>query len=283
MRCPQCGNDIQRNQFVCVVCGTQLIVESIERRIPYFKRHEERWRKPMKMMERFKLVLLNPSKAIWDITHRPSGQAFGFLFFINALLFGLVGVVILAKIDISSVIGIGGKLMSDLPGYHALFYLGAYAVFFVIGMIYLLILWLFIVIAHTYGAKLGLNIVTRGKKQAGVIYWMFLPSLFATGLYVGILAIGLPPVKASGSLLGVSPAIIAAVEELFANGKDAFMAADIAQVVVYFGYMSILMSFVFRELYDKSTQRALVTSIITGLICMGVFIMTRSSLAIGIF
>jgi hypothetical protein len=245
-------------------------VEPIEERISYFKRHEERWRKPMKMMERFKLVLINPSKAVWDITHRPSGNAFGFLFFMNSLLFGLVGVVFVGKINLP-------------PGYNqpmdtALFYLGAYVTFVVIGMIYFLFLWLLLVLAHTYGAKFGLNIITKGKKLGGVIYWMFLPSIFATGLYVAILAIGLPIV----TVKNVS-AITDAVILLFNRGTSVFIAADIVQIVVYFGYMSILFSFVFRELFDKSTQNSLITSVITGLVCMGIFIMTRSTLAIGIF
>jgi hypothetical protein len=261
-------------------------VEPIEKTIPYFKRHEERWRKPMKMMERFKLVLVNPSKAIWDVTHHPSANAFGFLFIMNSLLYGLVGVVLLGKLDLTNVtIGYTSITSMNYFGYYTLFYLGAYAMFFVIGMLYFLFLWSFMVLAHTYGAKIGMNVITKGKKQSGVIYWMFLPSIFATGLYVGILAIGLPTIKgASGELTNPgSLNIFNFIMDLFVNGSGAFLAADIAQIVVYFGYMSILMAFVFRELYDKSTQRSLITSIITGLICMGVFIMTRSSLAIGIF
>lgn len=224
----------------------------------------------MKMMERFKLVLINPSKAVWDITHRPSASAFGFLFFMNALLFGLVGVVFVGKINLPPGL--------NQPGYIALFSLGAYASFVVIGMIYFLFFWLLLVMAHTYGAKYGLNIITKGKKLGGVIYWMFLPSIFATGLYVAILAIGLPTVNAD-----TVPDITGAIIFLFNSSISVFVAADIVQIVFYFGYMSILFSFVFRELFDKSTQKSLITSIITGLVCMGIFIMTRSTLAFGIF
>jgi len=274
---------------MCHVCNTVLIVEPLERRLPFLQRHEEKWRKPMPMFERFKWILLDPSKAIWDVVHKPTGDGGIFTFFMNVLLFGLVGVVLFNKLDMSQVlVGFGGTPpvplhYTDLPLTMALHGLGMYVMFVVIGMLYFGILWGFLSIAHGISSKYTLNIVPKWREQSAVMAWPFFPSLFATGLYVAVLAIGLPT-RSLGAIdmtgtNALPPEAIAAIGELFfsARSLSAWIVADVVQIAFYFGYLSILIAIAYRELYDKSTTKALISAIIVGIIGAFVYVLTRSS------
>ncbi|HME51556.1 MAG TPA: hypothetical protein VKM55_05020 [Candidatus Lokiarchaeia archaeon] len=284
MRCPRCGNDILATQYTCHVCNTVLIVEFLETKIPLFRRHEERWHKPMTMLQRFKWIILNPSKAMWDIVHKPKSEGGVFLFFINALLFGLVGVVLYNKIDFSGV-SIYGFPYSSLPQIQWLAGLSIYFAFVAYGIVYFLILWGFLLLAHTIAAKYILNINPRYGQQLGVMNWAFLPALVVTGVYILVLDFGLPTVSLGTmnlSNIGSIPiAIYSQVLSLYFSPRSlpTWIAADIVQIVYYFGYLSLLLAIAFREMYDKSTTKALISAIIAGIICATIFVLTRSSFA----
>ena len=285
MRCPKCGNDILTSQFTCNVCNTVLIVEPLESKIGFFRRHEERWHKPMTMLQRFKWILVNPSKAIWDIVHKPKGSGGVFLFFMNALLFGLVGVVLYNKLDMSSV-SILGRPYSTLVQYQWLAGLSLYFAFVVYGILYFLILWGLLLGTHTLVARYVLNITPRYGQQPGVMNWMFFPTLVATGVYIVVLALGLPTVKIPAmnlqSTSSVSAAIYSQVFSLFfsSRSRPVWIAVDVIQIVYYFGYLSLLFAIAFREMYDKSTTKSLIAALISGAICGTVFVLTRSSFGI---
>ncbi len=270
MRCARCGNDVVSTQFSCHVCNAVLIVETLERHVGFLARHEERWRKPMKFWERVKWLLIRPSRAMWDIAHKPNDDGGAFAFLTNILLFGLVGVVLFNKAGAQSLYSTWNPLLF-LHG------LAMYAMFVVIGLIYFIILWGFITLAHTIAAKYALNYTFRYPEHWRVLYWALVPSIFCTGLYVAILAIGLPQLPGSTDPVAISTAASA----LFftARSQPVWIAADIVQIAFYFGYLTILMAIAFREFYDKSTTRALVSAIITSVIGAAVFVLTRSSFA----
>ncbi|MHA1698990.1 MAG: hypothetical protein ACTSWN_09150 [Promethearchaeota archaeon] len=304
MRCPYCGNRVQKNQYTCVVCGRQLIVEKIENLIPYFKRHEEKWRKPFNMFERFKLILINPGKAFWDISHKPSLSAGWFMFFMNSLLFGLVGIILAAKIDTRN-LEFAGTYYNTLFYYSQAFnYLEMYIMFFIIGMINYAFLWSFYSLLQTIMAKIIMNITPKWREQNEIFCWAYFPSLFATAGYLIVLAIGLPELILPAA--DISPGywtsigwyynnyyyseanqldlelMSTAIAYYFQDNKNVFMVADMIQIVVYFGYISLLFSIAIREYYGTSTLKALINCLIVGLVCAGIYIYTRSSFPIGI-
>jgi hypothetical protein len=263
------------------VCGTALIKDVLET-VPYFRRHEEKWRKPMGMWERFKCIIMDPPRAAWDIVHKPTQGGGAFVFFMNSFLYGLVGVVLFDKLDLSAT--------SLSPDYISLAGLGIYLSFVVIGIIYTAILWGLILLAQTIAQKYVANVIPKWDKQGPVLTWMFFPSLLATGLYVVILAIGLPRVtltaaEVSGSLYSN---LITAIGSLFINsGTGSVLAtwavADSITIAFYFGYLSVLLAIAYREFYDVSTLRSLVATVIAGIICAVIFVYTRSTFMAGVF
>ncbi|MBN2150843.1 MAG: hypothetical protein JW839_05345 [Candidatus Lokiarchaeota archaeon] len=267
MRCPTCGNDITSTQYSCHVCNAVLVVEALERHVGFLARHEERWRKPMKFWERVKWMLVRPSRAMWDIVHKPTDDGGAFALFGNMLLFGLVGVVLFNK----------SGAPAFYPSFTALFMhgLAMYAMFAAIGFLYFVILWGLIIIVQTIAVKYALNIAPRWGTQLPVMYWAFVPALLCTGLYVAILALGLPQLSGATTI----DAIAAASIDLFFNSRSlpVWIAADVVQIAFYFGYLSILLAIAYREYYDKSTTRALVATIVTSVIGAVVFVMTRST------
>ena len=250
------------------MCNAVLIVEELERHVGFLARHEERWRKPMKFWERVKWMFIRPSRAMWDIVHKPTDDGGAFALFGNMALFGLVGVVLFNKA------GAQALYSSSIP-LLLLHGLALYAMFFALGFIYFVILWGFIIIAQTLAAKYALNITPRWGPQLRVIYWNFVPALLCTGLYVAILAIGLPQLAGSTNI----DAISAAAGALFftARSQPVWIAAEVVQIAFYFGYLPVLLAISYREYYDKSTTRALITAIITGVIGAIIFVMTRST------
>jgi hypothetical protein len=246
------------------VCSSVLIVEALERHVGFLARYEERWRKPMKFWERVKWLFIRPSRAMWDIVHKPNDDGGAFAFFTNILLFGLVGLVLFNKAGAAGLY----PALSPLLFLHGL---AMYAMFVVIGLVYFIILWGFLIFAHTIAAKYALNINPRWMAQQRVMYWTFVPAMFCTGLYVAILAIGLPQLpKATDP--GV---LIAAAGSLFST--PVWIVADVVQIAFYFGYLTILLAIAYREYYDKSTTRALISAFITSIIGAAVFVLTRSS------
>ncbi len=270
IRCPTCGNDISSTQYSCHVCNAVLIVEGLEQRVGFLARHEERWRKPMKFWARVKWMLIRPSHAMWDIVHKPSDDGGAFALFGNILLFGLVGVVLFNKAG-------GQALYSTSIPLLLMHGLAMYAMFAALGFIYFVMLWGLIIIAQTIAAKYALNVAPRWGPQLRVMYWTFVPAFFCTGVYVAIIAIGLPQITGATDLAGV----VAAAGNLFftARSLPVWIAADVVQIAFYFGYMSILLAIAYREYYDKSTTRALVSTIITSVIGAVVFVLTRSTFA----
>ena len=268
-----------------------MITETIEDTIPFFQRHQEKWRKPLGFGTRLKLVLTNPGKVMWDLTHKPSAGGGTFIFFMNCLIFGLVGLVLFAKMDTTN-LKLGLDPYSNFPGYQTLHAFSIYLLFVLNGIIFFGMLYLFIIIAQTIGAKYVLNIIPKWKKQGNVLTWAFFPSIIATGVYVAILAIGLPisdplpPIDILGDFTMYDPLANESVyQSLFTSGQAliTWQIAEVVQISFYFGYLSLLLAIGYREYYDKSTTKALVSTLLTGGICAVIYVFTRSVFPIPIF
>jgi hypothetical protein len=185
-----------------------------------------------------------------------------------------------------SAISVAGRPYSSLVSYQWLAGLSLYFAFVVYGIIYFLILWGLLVGTHTLVARFVLNITPRYGQQPGVMNWMFFPTVVATGVYIVVLALGLPtvhlPAMNLASTSSVSTAIYTQVFSLFfsSQSKTVWIAVDVIQIAYYFGYLSLLFAIAFREMYDKSTTKALIAAIISGVICGTVFVLTRSSFGV---
>ncbi len=293
MRCPRCGNDVTQFQFECHVCGTILNIEPIEVSVPrLFRRHEERWKKPLTMKERFKYVLTDPPRAFWDIVHKPNANGVLLTFFVNVLIFGLTGVVLLAKLNLQNVTFSGQPYSTEYSAYLLLSGVALYFAFVLIGILYFGMLWALIIISHTITTQLIANILPKWRTQSNVLLWAFFPSIFATIASVIILLVGLPMVTLIPLELatpGAPPEILVEqIDGLFFflysdRARIPWMVSDIVQIAVYCGYSAILSTIGFRQLYEKSTTRVLAAIIVSSVICAAIFIYTRSSFPIGIF
>ena len=91
MRCPKCGNDVNKNDYVCIYCSTRLREESIGK-IPFFRRIEKKWETPETGFKRLINVIVKPSKAFWDMTHYRKKIGSSKVLFLTAVLFGLMGI-----------------------------------------------------------------------------------------------------------------------------------------------------------------------------------------------
>ncbi|MHA1793022.1 MAG: hypothetical protein ACTSVI_10290 [Promethearchaeota archaeon] len=223
----------------------------------------------MGLIERFRLILINPAKAFWDIVHKPSGKGGGIIFLWNILIYGLVGVALTGKLNFT---------YSPSLALVALIGFANYLIFMVYGVIYFGMMWMFIIFAHTIGARFMLNVSPKMGKQTGVMYWAFFPSIFSTAIYVLIIAIGIVPVDIPSPSYNLATQL----PNFLWNNRVTFMVADIFQIAFYFGYLSILLTFAYRELYNASTLKAFISTVITGIACAVIFIYTRSTFPIGV-
>jgi len=245
-----------------------LIIEGLEKRVDFLARHEERWKKPAKFWERVKWMLIRPSHAMWDIVHKPNDAGGAFAVFSNMLIFGLVGVVLFNKAGAASLYSSSDPLLF-LHG------LGMYAMFVAVGFVYFVILWGFIILAQTIAAKFILNITPRWGPQLRVMYWTLVPALLCTGVHVLILAVGLPQLPGATDV----STLVAQATGLFFSGRSlpVWIAADVVQIVFYFGYLTLLFAIAVREYYDKSTVKALFSAIIASVIGAVIFVTTRAT------
>ncbi|MHA1996790.1 MAG: hypothetical protein ACTSU9_01655 [Promethearchaeota archaeon] len=197
-------------------------------------------------------MIINPGRAFWDISHKPDKPKGGALiFFASAALYGLTGNILCNKVVVTA-----------SPTMH----LSMFVIYFVFGLLFLGMIWGFTIVAQTVMAKYTLNIIPDWMEQGKVISWAFFPSLIGIGIYLLILMVGIPAGVADLGLY-----------------RGTFMAGDVVLMIFYFGYVTVLMAIGFREFYDKSTTKALVGTIIMGVIFATVFVTTRGSFGVNFF
>ncbi|MBD3351493.1 MAG: hypothetical protein GF364_08395 [Candidatus Lokiarchaeota archaeon] len=167
MRCPKCGNDVSKDDYVCVYCEARLREERIES-IKLFRRIDEKWTKPLSKFRRMLLVIANPSRAFWDITHYREKVGGGLVYLVWCLSFGLIGSSIYAHVDLSPTVGTGSVYAGLIAfGINFLQSMSMFMLFFLFGLIYYgLFIWLGNKL-FKWGANYSINLSDQLKLRYG--------------------------------------------------------------------------------------------------------------------
>ncbi|MHA1821089.1 MAG: TFIIB-type zinc ribbon-containing protein [Promethearchaeota archaeon] len=163
MRCPKCGNDVRKEDYVCPFCNAILREDPIER-IKIFKRVDEKWIEPDKISRRMINVIINPARAFWDMTHFRKKLGAWRVPVLTALAFGLMGLAVNAHVKVSNWYGMPITFANS----YILFFngLAIFLAFFLFGLIYFWLLYLVSLKLFSVGANYSVNL----SKQIEVIY-----------------------------------------------------------------------------------------------------------------
>jgi hypothetical protein len=290
MRCPKCGNEVNKEDFVCIYCNARLREEKIEK-LKYFRRiTDEKWVSPIKGWRRFYLVFTNPSRAFWDIIHyREKIGSWFKVFFLTAVIYGLYGLAIFVHLRTGPIIGqFYMKLLNGLT---------AYLTFLFFGIVYYFLLYVISIQLYSIGANFSIGFKTQLKlrygkrkekkedelktttmkeaegiystalpthltaqksKKMAIMMWGFAPMLLAHAVSAILLFIALPGVDATGT---IGPSTF----EPLAN---SFIWSIIywIQAIMLIGWVPITMSIALRELVNASTVRVYISCLIVSII-----------------
>ena len=152
MRCVKCGNEVNKEDFVCIYCSARLREEKIEK-IPYFRRlTDEKWNTPIKGWKRFYLVFRNPSRAFWDIVHYRENVGSWFkVYFLSAIIYGFFGLAIFVHTRTPGVLFLT----------RILYGISAYLIFFLFGLVYFFFLYELSIRLFMIGANYSINLKTQ--------------------------------------------------------------------------------------------------------------------------
>lgn len=282
-RCPRCGNSPPKDSHVCTFCGKRLKTERIENFF-IFQRYEEEWDAPLGFFTRLYLLIVNPSKAFWDINHKRDSSPGWIILLLNALIYGLFGLAIFSHFQIPFI----------LFGYEMV----AFLVFFMFGFVYYLILYRFLYYLFKTGANYSIGFGDRMKerfgskaeeaekeiaKQADVsvfsIYksgvllqkqaahkFKMLLCAFTPFLITGLIKVLIVLVVLPTSPIGIPQSGIpeAFFDTVFQS--QSWMILDIIDSIVLIGWIPITMTIGIRELANSSTFRVYISSLIIGTI-----------------
>lgn len=297
MRCVKCGNEVNKEDFVCIYCNARLREEKIEK-IPYFRRiTDEKWTTPIKGWRRFYMVFRNPSRAFWDIVHyREKIGSWFKVYFLSALVYGLFGIAIFAHVRAG--LGIVAWMLGALS---------AFMLFFLIGIVYFFLVYVISIQFYSIGANYSINLKSQlnlryGKrnekkeedeqeksttmleaegiyptalpkhltaqksKKIAIMMWGFAPLLLALAASAILLLVALPPVN------GTDPVSFQVVTKSVIWG-----ITDWIQVIVLIGWVPITMSIALREMVNASTFRVYISCLIVSILVAAVVYIFRPS------
>ena len=286
MRCVKCGNEVNKEDFVCIYCNARLREEKIEK-LSYFKRvTDEKWTTPIKGWNRFYQVFRNPSRAFWDIVHYRKNIGSWFkVYILSGLLYGFFGLAIHVHMDKTGW-SIYSRLLNGLSSYM-LFTIFGLAYFFIF---YMISIQLFSLAANysinlksqlklrygnrkdkkkeeedaqktqtmieaegIYPTSLPSHLTTQKSKKISIMLWGFAPFLIALAVSAVVLFIGLP----RGIVFSEFPAL--------ANSW-AWGITDWVQVIILIVAVPITMSIALRELVNASTFRVYISCVIVAIL-----------------
>ncbi|MHA1340626.1 MAG: TFIIB-type zinc ribbon-containing protein [Promethearchaeota archaeon] len=311
MRCPSCGNDVSKFDYVCIYCGTVLRMDSLER-IPIFKRVEEEWTNPMPRWKRLIYVIINPSRAFWDIIHNRKKIGGNLVYLFSCIAFGLIGAAAFSHIQLPP-LSIDPIINSWLIFVHGF---SVFLQFFLFGLIYY---WFFYWIANKFykwGANLSINLKTRlkirygeGKKETeeeeeeeeAEGEQKLRAQIEAEGKYVGELPEYLTAQKSKKATimrLAYMPMVIGLLISALVVliGLPIVPASDIdsavqilasspvwgiidwIQVIILVGWIPITMSIALRDIANASTLRAYISCLLISLLIGLIFYFLRPTL-----
>ncbi|MBN2155612.1 MAG: hypothetical protein JW776_06190 [Candidatus Lokiarchaeota archaeon] len=290
MRCVKCGNEVNKEDFVCIYCNARLREEKIEK-IPYFRRvTDEKWTSPIKGWNRFYLVLRNPSRAFWDIVHYRENIGSWFkVYFLSAVIYGLFGLALF--VHVRTGFTIYSRILNGLS---------AYMLFFLFGLVYFFLFYMISIQLFSIGANYSINLKSQLKlrygerkskkedeektttmleaegiyptalpshltaqksKKISIMLWGFTPFLIALALSAIVLIISGGLSSQTINSAGELPAVLASFAQSIVWG-----ITDWIQVIVLIGAVPITMSIALRELVNASTFRVYVSCLIVSLL-----------------
>ncbi|TFG08444.1 MAG: zinc ribbon domain-containing protein [Promethearchaeota archaeon] len=288
IRCPRCGNENRADSFQCSFCGKRLRIEKIEK-FQFFRRIEEEWVSPAPWYKKIYWLFLDPARAFHDINHERS-KAPGYLILLfNTVLWGLMGLAVMAHIQFVS---INGKPVSPYSISLIPYGLIMFLTFLIIGFIFQLIFYHVLIWLFSLGANYAVGFSkiledrfgkekeekykesemspfsiyksgTLMQRQAAYKYKMlmcaFAPLLLINTIKILIILIALPTVRVDISSGNFNDSILT---KIFSSPTWAVL--DVIDALTMAIWIPILMTFAIRELSNSSTFRVLISSFIIG-------------------
>lgn len=291
MRCPKCGNEINKEDFVCIYCNARLREEKIEK-IAYFRRvTDEKWVSPIKGWRRFLLVFTNPSRAFWDIVrYREKIGSWVKVFLLSAVIYGFYGLAIFMHVRTGPIVG--QFFLRLLNG------LSAYLFYFLYGLIYCFLVYVISIQFFSIGANFSIgfksqlklrygkrkenkdeeeksstmmeaegiyptalptHLTAQKSKKTAIMLWGFAPMLLAYAVTAVLLFIALPSINMVTSTIAWSDFIPIA-------GSWVWGITDWIQAIVLIGWVPITMAIALRELVNASTMRVYISCLIVAIL-----------------
>ncbi|TFG18482.1 MAG: hypothetical protein EU530_09235 [Promethearchaeota archaeon] len=290
MRCVKCGNEVNKEDFVCIYCNARLREEKIEK-ISYFRRvTDEKWVSPEKGWRRFLLVFTNPSRAFWDIVrYREKIGSWVKVLLLSAVIYGFYGLAIFIHLRTGGIVG--QFYLRLLNG------LSAYFMFFIFGFLYCFLVYMISIQLFSIGANFSIGLKSQlqlryGKrkekkedeqksttmleaegiyptalpshltaqksKKIAIMLWGFAPMLLAYAVSTILLFVFLPVEDVS------SPITVADFADI--TNSLVWGVTDWIQVIVLIGWVPITMTIAIRELVNASTFRVYLSCLIVAIL-----------------
>jgi hypothetical protein len=293
-RCPRCGNDNRIDSFVCAFCGKRLRVERIEN-FSIFKRIEEDFTSPARWYVIILWLFTKPNRAFWNINHkRKNAPGYRILLF-NALLYGLIGLVLFSHINILTVPPLSlNRFLVDLAAFIAFFAFG-FMFYLILGF---LLIWIFsrgANIAVDFSERLEVRFGKEGEekdkykeaemspfsiykggtlhqqqaKKYKMMLCAFAPYLLINAVEILIILIGFPNLIISG--MGFPDTVLN--DPYFAS--PVWTVLHLIEALTIGIWIPILISLAIRELSNSSTFRVLISSLAIGIIVAVFFYFLR--------
>lgn len=298
MRCPKCGNDVSKDDFVCVYCGAKLREERIES-IGLFRRLEEEWVEPDPRWKRLINVIINPSRAFWDVTHYRKKVGGGLVYLLTAMAFGLNGLAVFVHLDFSGYLW----YMRMLYGLQFFLIFGLFGLFF-----YMLFYW-FGSKLFRWGADYSIDLSrqlelrydegddeeedeeeqekTRAQLEAEGEYIFELPDYLKSekSKKGSIMRLAYMPVVV-GLLISALILLIFLPSTTPGNVGDmstsiAWSIVDWIQVIILIGWVPITMSIALRDIANASTMRVYISCLIISILLAAISYFMRPTFLMG--
>lgn len=299
-RCPRCGNENRLDSFACSFCGKRLRVERIEN-IRLFRRIEsEAWTKPYPWYMKIIYLIIDPSRAFWDINHKRKTAPGYLILLFNSLLWGLMGLAFFSHFQMVT----GDATAANYYNFFLISYNASiFLAFFFFGYLFQLIFFSILIWLFSRGANYAVGFSERlearfGKEEEDEKYKQvelspfsiykggtmlqkqeshkhkmlmcaFAPFLVANSIKVLIILVAFPTTELSLSSAQTNFSLF---------NSPVWAVLDIIDALTIGIWVPVLMAIGIRELGNSSTIRVLISSISIGIIVAIIFYFMRPTL-----
>lgn len=296
-RCPRCGNDNRLDSFVCAFCGKRLRVERIEN-LSIFKRIEEEFITPARWYVTILWLFIKPNRAFWNINHKRKKAPWIKILLFNALLYGLMYLVLISRINILTA--------PPLSMYRFLIDLGTFITLFGVGFLFylvsgVLLIWIFSRVANItvdfserlevrfgkeaeekekyseaemspFSIYKGGTLHQQQAKKYQMMMCAFAPYILITALKIVIILIGMPTITIP-NITSLAPPLS---DPYFSS--PVWTVLDVIDALTLGIWVPILISLAIRELSNSSTFRVFLSSVAIGILIAVLFYFLRPTL-----